>query len=81
MPAAPARVCAAYSCALARGSPQATPPSAIASMNWYTKAGPQPDTALAASISRSSRASNRPAPAILSQNSSTSASVTCSLAA
>ena len=52
------------SCAFARGRPQATPPSASASINWYTHAGPQPETQLAASIMPSATASSRPAGAI-----------------
>ena len=62
--ALPKSIWAAYSCALARGRPAATPPSASASMNWYAQAGPQPDTALAASIRLSGTASRRPAGAM-----------------
>ena len=58
--ALPSTIWAAYSCALARGRPQATPPSASASMNWYTQAGPQPETQLAASIRVSGTGSEPP---------------------
>ena len=72
----PNTIWAAYSCALARGRPQATPPSASASMNWYTQAGPQPETLLAASIKASGTASSRPAGAISFRNSCSSSAVT-----
>ena len=74
--ALPSTIWAAYSCALARGRPQATPPSASASMNWYTQAGPQPETQLAASIRVSGTGSSRPAGAISLQNSASSSAVT-----
>ena len=64
MRALPKRVWAAYSWALARGNPAATPPSANASINWYTHAGPQPETQQAASIKFSGMASSRPAGAM-----------------
>ena len=74
--ALPNTIWAAYSCALARGRPQATPPSASASINWYTQAGPQPDTQLAASMRDSGTASSRPAGAISFKNSASSSAVT-----
>mmetsp|Transcript_8190 Transcript_8190/g.17680 ORF Transcript_8190/g.17680 Transcript_8190/m.17680 type:complete len:223 (+) Transcript_8190:226-894(+) len=40
--AAPLTVCAASSIATSLGNPERTPPSASASINWYTYAGPLP---------------------------------------
>ena len=45
-------------------------------MNWYTQAGPQPDTQLAASMRPSGTASSRPAGAINFRNSASSSAVT-----
>ncbi len=53
--AVPSIIWAAYSKAALRGSPQAAPPSASASMNRHAKAGPEPATAVAASICSSGR--------------------------
>ena len=74
--AAPISVWAAHSIAMGRVRPQATPPSAMASMKRSTKAGPQPATALPASIRWSSRGSSRPAPAMFSRNAASSSAVT-----
>ena len=76
MRALPKSICAAYSCALARGSPAATPPSASASMNWYAHAGPQPDTLLAASIRLSATSSSRPAGAMAARQASSACGAT-----
>ena len=45
-------------------------------MNWYTQAGPQPDTQLAASMRASGTASSRPAGAIRRRKSASSSAVT-----
>ena len=45
-------------------------------MNWYTQAGPQPDTQLAASIRFSGTASSRPAGAMIFRKASSSSAVT-----
>ena len=72
-------VMAVYSIALALGRPQATAPSASASTNIYRKAGPLPDRALAASISRSSSASSRPQKRMSSRQSFSVSSATRAL--
>ena len=57
----PRTVCSARSLASSRVRPARTPPSISASMNMYTKAGPQPDTAQPASILLSGTVSSLPA--------------------
>ena len=60
MRAAPWNTCAAICSATWRGSPIITPPSAIASIITYTKAGPLPPRLVTASITLSSTPMQRP---------------------
>ena len=77
--AVPIIIWAALSSARARDRPQATPPSASASRNRSAKAGPQPATALPASIRWSASGASRPAPARDSIKTFSSVLVTFSL--
>mmetsp|Transcript_2930 Transcript_2930/g.13194 ORF Transcript_2930/g.13194 Transcript_2930/m.13194 type:complete len:313 (-) Transcript_2930:462-1400(-) len=59
---APMTVWAARRLASTRGRPAATPPSASASMNWKTYAGPEPETPTTASMSLSGTTTHSPQP-------------------